>query len=375
MTATRRTSLARSIRGARGSADVETSSREAFIPPYPASWVDRFSDWVERLPIPWWLFYLTVGLLLEAIQAYILWSGGVFNTFGVHFFQFFLPINYVLALFLMHAFDRRARTALERFRPALRREAVSYERLLYELTTLPARPTILAGPVGLAFGISTLGSGISLREYPLFGMNSTPAGYAFTLVTFGATTWLWFTLIYHTIHQLRTVRRIYAQESRVDLYRLRPIYALAELTAWTAVGLAIYTYPWLEDSLNAFSTVGAAAIVLNAPFFAWPIVIFLWPLWGAHRSLVELKEVSLAEAAGRAKVVSALLHERIDQQKLSGIDEVHKAITALEFENGRLLKIPTWPWHPGTFRGLLAAVFLPLLLWAVQFVLQRVLIK
>jgi hypothetical protein len=118
-----------------------------------------------------------------------------------------------------------------------------------------------------------------------------------------------------------------------------------------------------------------AVIVLNIPFFAWPIVIFLWPLWGAHRALVELKEVSLAEAAGRAKVLSALLHERIDQQKLSRIDEVHKAITALEFENGRLLKIPTWPWHPGTFRGLLAAVFLPLLLWAVQFVLQRVLVK
>jgi hypothetical protein len=374
MTATKRTSTARSIRGARGSADVETSSREAFIPPYPPSWVDRFTDWVERLPIPWWLFYLTVGLLLEAIQAYILWSGGVFNTFGVHFFQLYFPINFVLATFLMHAFDRRARTAIERFRSALRPEAGSEQRLLFDLTTLPARPTLLAGLAGLAFGlVGILGTGLNLREYPMFGMNSSPAGYAFTLVTFVPTLWFWFTLIYHTIHQLRTVRRIYAEETNVDLYRLRPIYGLAELTALTALGFAIYTFPWLEDSLNASSTIGASAILINLPFFAWPLVIFVWPLWGAHRTLVELKEAALAETATRAKLMASLLHERIDGRQLAGIDEVHKAITALEFENARLLKVPTWPWHPGTFRGLLAAVFLPLLLWGVQFVLQRLL--
>ena len=91
-----------------------------FVPRYTPSWVDRFTDWVERLPIPWWLTYLVVGLLLETIQIYILSSGSVFDAFGVHLFQFYFPINYVLALFLMHALDRRGTTALERFRPALR---------------------------------------------------------------------------------------------------------------------------------------------------------------------------------------------------------------------------------------------------------------
>jgi hypothetical protein len=376
MTPTRRTATSRSDFGPKRSPSPEPPNQAPLLPPYPPSWVDRFTDWVERLPIPWWLFYLTVGLLLEAIQVYILWSGGVFNTFGVHFFQFFLPVNYVLALFLMHAFDRRARTALERFRPALRPEAGVEARLRYELTTLPARPTILAGTIGLAFGVlGSLGMGIDLRTYPAFGMNTTQTGYLFFAATLIPTLWFWFTLIYHTIHQLRMVRRIYGRETIVDLYRLRPIYALAELTALTAIGFAIYTYPWLEDTLNASSTYGAAAILINTPFFAWPLVIFVWPLWGAHRALVELKEVALAEAATRAKLLASLLHERIDGRQLAGIDEVHKAITALELEITRLVKIPTWPWHPGTFRGLLAAVFLPLLLWAVQFVLQRVLVK
>ena len=344
-----------------------------FVPPYPPSWVDRFTDSLERLPVPWWLGYLLAGLLMEGIQIYILWSGGVFASFGAHLFQFYFPINYILALFVMHALDRRASTALERFRPALHPDGASEERLLYELTTLPARPTILAGLAGLAFGVvGILGTGASLREYPMFGMNTTPAGYAFAAATFIPTLWVWFTLIYHTIHQLRVVRRIYAKETRVDLYRLRPIYALAELTALAAAGFAVYTYPWLEDLLNAASELSLAVVVLNLPFFAWPIVIFLWPLWGAHRTLVELKEAALTEAATRSKSLAGLLHERIDHGQLARIHEGHKAIKA---EIARLLKVPTWPWHPGTFRGLLAAVFLPLLLWVVQFGLQRLLVK
>lgn len=376
MTAAKRATRSRSALGVKGSPSAELPNQEPFLQPYPPSWVDGFTDWVERLPIPWWQFYLAIGLVLEAIQTSILWSGGAFGAFGFHLFQFYFPINYVLALYLMHAFDRRARTALERFRPALRPEAGVEARLRYELTTLPARPTILAGTIGLAFGVLiSLGMGMNLRTYPAFGMNTTQTGYLFLAATFIPTLWFWFTLIYHTIHQLRMVRRIYARETNVDLYRLRPIYALAELTALTAIGFAIYTFPWLEDTLNASTAYGAASILINIPFFAWPLVIFVWPLWGAHRTLVELKESALAEAATRAKLMASLLHERIDGRQLAGIDEVHKAITALEFENARLLKVPTWPWHPGTFRGLLAAVFLPLLLWVVQFVLQRVLVK
>ncbi|MGH7425775.1 MAG: hypothetical protein ACREJP_06375, partial [Candidatus Methylomirabilales bacterium] len=39
----------------------EPPRSEAFVTPYPPSWVDRLTDWVERLPIPWWLFYLALG--------------------------------------------------------------------------------------------------------------------------------------------------------------------------------------------------------------------------------------------------------------------------------------------------------------------------
>ena len=349
----------------------------ALIPPYPPSWVDRFTDWVDRLPIPWWSFYLVVALLLEVIQVTILWRGGVFDRYGVQFFQFFFPVNYVLAIFLMHAFDRRAQTALERFRPALRPGASPYSSLLYELTTLPPRPTIVAGLIGFAFGAFSVAAGqVGLRDYPMFGLNATPTAFAFMLITFIPTLWFWFTLIYHTIHQMRTVSLIYTRQTQVDLYRLQPVYALAGLTALTALGFAVYTYPWLADPgarPGALPTAYSMVVFLTLPFYVWPILIFVWPLWGAHRILVERKEVELADVGRRRESITQRFHRRLEREPLSGVDEFHKALATIELESAVLEKIPTWPWPRGMFRNLMAAFLLPVLLWLIQYVLQRLL--
>jgi hypothetical protein len=343
----------------------------AFVPPYPPSWVDRFTDGVDRLRIPWWSFYVLVALVLEVIQVTILWRDGIFATYGVQFFQFFFPVNYVLATFLMHAFDRRAKTALERFRPTLRSDASPYPSLLYELTTLPARPTIVAGLIGFAFGaLSVAASPVSLQEYPLFGLNASPTALAFMLFSFVPTLWFWFTLIYHTIHQMRTVSRIYTRQTQVDLYRLQPVYALAGLTAVTALGFAVYTYPWLADpGASAFGT----ASLLTMPFYVWPMVIFVWPLWGAHRILVERKEADLAGVGRRRESITQRFHKRAERDPLTGMDEFHKALATIELEAAALEKIPTWPWPRGMFRNLMAAFLLPVFIWFIQYVLQRLL--
>ena len=349
----------------------------AFVPPYPPSWVDRFTDGVDRLPIPWWSIYLIVALVLEAVQVTILGRDGIFATYGVQFFQFFFPVNYVLAIFLMHAFDRRAITALERFRPALRLGASPYPSLLYELTTLPPRPTILAGLIGLAFGAISIAAGqVGLQDYPMFGLNASPTALTFMLLTFIPTLWFWFTLIYHTIHQMRTVNRIYTRQTQVDLYRLQPVYALAGLTAVTALGFAVYTYPWLTDPGAQPGALPAAynmVVFLTLPFYVWPILIFVWPLWGAHRILVERKDAEQADVGQRRESITQRFHKRAERDPLTGMDEFHKALATLELEAAALEKIPTWPWPRGMFRNLMAAFLLPVFIWFIQYVLQRLL--
>ena len=34
------------------------------VRPYKPSWIDRFNNWVERLRVPAWLFYVFFGIVL-----------------------------------------------------------------------------------------------------------------------------------------------------------------------------------------------------------------------------------------------------------------------------------------------------------------------
>ena len=67
------------------------------------------------------------------------------------------------------------------------------------------------------------------------------------------------------------------------------------------------------------------------------------------------------------------LRQRVDSRNLEGIDDLKRIIAALEIEEDALNKVSTWPWQPETVRYLVTALFLPLVLWIVQFLLQRTL--
>lgn len=345
----------------------------AFVPPYPPSWVDRFTDGVDRMRLPWWSFYLILALVIEAINVSILGVTGAFRVYGVLFFPLFSPVNFVLAMFLMHAFDRQAKSALERFRPALRPDALPFPRLLYELTTLPRWPAILAGLIGVLFGL--LAFGVVPRGLTAYPVYESPAGRAFAVAISIPTAWLWFTLVYHTIHQLTTVHRIYTRQAQVDLYRLQPIHALSGLAAVTALGFAAYTYPWITNPGAQPGAQGAAGVsfLLTAPFYVWPILVFVWPLWGAHRLLAQHKAAALDDLGRRRQSLSASFHKQMDRRPLNGMDEFHNALATLDLETAAVERIPTWPWPRGMFRNLVAAFMLPVFIWLIQYALQRIL--
>ena len=101
--------------------------------------------------------------------------------------------------------------------------------------------------------------------------------------------------------------------------------------------------------------------------------LFAVPLLGVRRLLVDEKERRIYESADRLEATIAKLHERVDSGNLEGWNDLNTAMAFLETERARLEKIPTWPWRPGTLRGMIAALSLPTVLWLVQRVLQRIL--
>jgi len=291
---------------------------------------------------------------------------------------------------LMRLLDRSAAAAFETFRPVLhlpRRlrggsadEATALEELRYRLTTLPPWPTLWASLVGVLLGVV-----IPLFAFRIPGATPYSLAAAFTWARMstlpGVMTVLLIQLafseavagvfIYHSIHQLREISRIYLTFTRLNLYRLQPLYAFSVPAALTAGGLILYNYAWFAVAPEFLDQ--PISIALGIFFATAAAVIFAWPLLGIHRRLVGEKKKALAESGRRFETAVAELHQRVDKKALAKMDDLNKTLTSLELERAALQRIPTWPWDPGTPRGLAVTLVLPLIIWLAQYILQRLL--
>jgi hypothetical protein len=339
------------------------------VHPYKPSWVDGLTNGIDRLPGPTWVFYVLVGaaytlvfLFLEAAMG----SGGSARVLP----RIFLALQPVYFLTVIHSLDRVAQDAARRYFASRPEASAAAEAFRYQLTTLPRIPTWIAS-LGAMLGVVYFllaGDPESLSE---LGLATGSAGLALTLVHFSVMWLLLGALIYHTFHQLRAVHQIYATLPVADVYATEPYYAFTGLALRTALLITLNNYGWVAASPstlhNPFSLGLTAFLALLA------VVMFVWPLWGAHQMLVSSKAGALAQNALRFKDAAADLHRRLDSRKPAGMDDLNKSLASLEIERTALMRIPTWPWHPGTFRGLVAALGLPIAVWLIQYVLQKVL--
>ena len=342
--------------------------RGEFVPPYPPSWIDRLIAWIERLPGPAWAFYLLAGLALVVGFSIIQAREGAYTSSGYRPAHAFVALQPVLALALIHYLDRAASRSFERFRPALRTEPIDDREVRWRLIHLPARATVLASLVGLL--LVPLMSALP-DPIPLFGLAPTQLSIV-SFVAIMVLIWIVYSpLLYHTIHQLGWVATIHARYTAADPYDIEPLYAFSGLTVRTALGLMVINYGWQFVFPTPLSNI--VSVVLTALFALLAAVVFAWPLWGVHRLLLEEKARLLTDCARRMKATFAEFRRRIDSGQIKGMDDLHKTMASLELEHSALTRIPTWPWQPGTIRGLAAALFLPILLWLIQFGLERML--
>lgn len=362
-------------------------SDAAFVPPYPPSWVDRLTGAVDRLPGPAWLAYLIAAAIAVTLQLALQSTTADYRAGPFLPFQVWLLGYFAYLMGMIHYLDRFAAGAIDKFHPVLDlttsgdfadvpRE--TFAGLRYRLTTLPARPTAWASLLGglvlgfipILFVRDPVSGPLTLsRTMTSFGFSATPLSLSLTLAQFFLTQAIAGALVYHTIHQLRLIDHIYVRHTRVNLYRLQPLYAFSVLAALTAGGLLLFTYAWFAVSPSLLDQLASRALAI---FFAGiAVVTFLWPLWGMHRRLVEEKKRLLQESSARFEAAVAQVHQRVDRQRLTRMDDLNKTLASLEIEQNALRRIPTWPWEPGTVRGVAAALLLPIFIWVAQQVLGR----
>lgn len=344
---------------------------KAFDQPYLPSWIDSLMDWIEGLPGPHWLFYLVMLALVVVLNNGLHWLDGTL-PFGV-----FHPVRTTDSLFpiyflvLMHYLNQIAARALDAFRPLLDIEEAQTARLRYELTTIPAW-------VGLVTGIAALilGPLLVAADAPSLGLGpSSPIVMVlFEVALAVASVAFFFAFIYHMIHQLWLVNRIHRSTTRINLYQPAPIYAFSTLTVRTGIGLVFFSYYIViqSDPTQSSSSplnIGLGVIILLLLLSA---ASFILPLNNMHRLLVAEKGRLIGEANRRLEAALTSLYAGVDTQNLEDMDGLNKAISSLIAARDVLAKISTWPWETNTSRAFATAVLLPIILWLLTRVLDRV---
>jgi hypothetical protein len=330
-----------------------------------ASWIDRWIAWIDGLPLPAWLVYALVFLLQALLAAIPSWMDGS-SAPGV-----FVPLDFlagfwtVLPLALMHHLDHYAEQALMTFRPVCDADEGEVHSLRQSLGTMPALPAALAGVAGGLFLWI-----VFLADRDLFlpvRTSSLHFGIAMAQLTVNFA--LLGTLLYHTIRQLFLVSRIYGRATRLDLFRLSPLYAFSSLTARTGIAWAAALYlsaalfpEFLRSQLALAFFVAQILLVLG---------VFAWPLLGIHGRLVAEKDHALDEIGRRLSHALAELESRTDAMDLAQMDALNKMVTGLGAGRELILKVPTWPWNPGTPLAVLTTLLLPVGLYLLQRLLEE----
>jgi len=180
-----------------------------------------------------------------------------------------------------------------------------------------------------------------------------------------------FIVLYHTIRQLGLVSRVYTQHTNVNIFDSGPLYGLSRVAAMTTIAFLFIDFSYLTFAANwqfdnpvVALTVGVSMVVA--------LVTFVWPLFGAHRLLQQEKARWKGEVARQMQVVARELHHRVNTNDMQGMDTLKDALDGLIAERGVLDKVPTWPWDPETVRVVVTALLLPVVLWVVTRVLERV---
>ena len=335
--------------------------------PYRPSLIDRFNDWVEELPLRAWAFYLLTGLVLILVQILFLWLDGGLDARELLPILIFNGLATPFLLGLIQFLDNQAVTALDSMRPSLEMSEPEYDELRYRISNMPAGRALASGLVLLVVVIAMEQLGgvptryAALESLPLFSV-------VFQIVD-KSSAFMYGVITFHTVWQLRLVRTVTSDLMRVNLFDLAPTQAFSRLTASTAIGLVIGMFAWML--LNPDLLANPVSVGFALGFTVLAVAVFVWPLYGAHRSMEVEKARLLHHIDLHFETVFSEFYKRLGDHNYVAADKLNGTIASLEIQHKRISAIPTWPWKPETARIALTAIALPLMLMIVQyFVLQ-----
>jgi hypothetical protein len=333
--------------------------------------MDLFFDWVERLPIPYFGFYVAFYVVIVTTQVVLLWLDGSLPVGEIAAIVFIQNIWFTFIGAFWHFARRSGMVAIDRFRPALQLSERDFAALRYRFTHLSARTgwlLTLFGAILLYFVLPVF------EPYygPLFFSPLTrfsTLGFSLLIMPFNLGAF------YSVVRMLFSIDPIYAKVKYINLFNLTPLYALSGFTSRMGMVFIIFLMinlltPYFVETVT--SEVGTFYIFFNSIF---AVLVFVLPLLGIHRRL-ELAKAQAAEANNDLiESGFARMHALVRLGKHSQVPNLRTSNSALLEYRHELGKISTWPWDTATLRTFITALAVPMTIWVVQQVLLRTVVN
>jgi hypothetical protein len=362
---------------AEGAVAEEQSVPKAYAP----SWLDAVIARIEQARVPAWAVYLSltaVALAINLLEA-ALSSRGLMGQEPAYFGYFLVT---VLPLAAYHVLSRGAREAWDAFRPATDCGDAEAARWRIELSTTPARPALavyVVSVVGYLVALAAIPAGFDLTGHQ-------PAFVAVRVITeafwMAPVSWM---VVYLLFRQMRIVSQLHRSVARVNLLQPGPLHAMSRLTSRGAIVLLLLQ---LIPSVPLPAVTEDARLLVRlavGPFLLLAVAAFFLPLRGMHELLEKDRTKRQASVATRIDSTVGELHRVVDDEtdlaqprdpdssRLAQvrIDALNKALASLLQEREFIGKLSTWPWDTTTFRAVVSAVALPVLLFLVTRALEQ----
>jgi hypothetical protein len=348
---------------------MEGDSPHGTTPPaqrFAPSWFNRLLALCTNHSIPVW--GVSVGwLAAQGILAHVAaWEAGLLPTGSFNLLAAFCGIWSAEVILFSHYLDGVARESLIEYRPMLSNVSKeAFEEIQYEFTTMPHGPVLWISVGGFAIGVCMAHMAKAYQPvmfaWPLFA-------YLFWSISWS----LLGVFCYRVIRQLRFAGRIYASTEKVNLYHLKPLYALSRVAAWTSLSVVVIidlNMLLLTPQLlvtSAFIIVLVLAMMLS-------LATFLLPLYGIKRRILAEKNRLMAATGQEIEIAYDRLDEAIRSGDSKKLADVRTILDLVHRKKEFIHSIPVWPWNPGTFTALLSAIILPILLGILSRIMQKVL--
>jgi hypothetical protein len=274
------------------------------------------------------------------------------------------PVSIVGILAFYYYLDDAIAEAIERSRSISSLSDEEFERFRHELIVIPLWPHLIVGSIA--------GAALVYAAIETYGLPAVQASNALVLLEWALVGFLTFGFAYRVIRLIVLIGRFNAGPIRLSLYNLPPLYELSTVAAKAGLFLLVLWYLNLAFNLDERFLEPSSLITVIVVSLI-PLAAFLVPHAVLSRRLSREKTSLVVGVSQQLESAFEMHRRELEAENFDHMEPVRAAIETLISEKEFIEATPAWPWRLGTFRVVVTAVLVSVIVWLVQTLLERIL--